>query len=215
VTVLAGDPSSQAPPGRWDQACGFRSAGEAARVRREEDRKACRLLGATPIWLLFGDDQYGRGADDDAVWAMIQAAVENAQTILVPGFPLDHRDHMWLTQLVVTRTRPPARVALYREQPYAAFRGTLNGRSRPSNGAARTAVGQPADPAVAWRSLFPTFRGWCLKQRAIVCYGSQLRALRRQTLLRIALDEFATRGETVGWRTEPHAQEIPPRHDET
>jgi hypothetical protein len=173
------------------------------------------LLQAIPIWLPFGDDQYDRGADDDAVWAMIEAAVENAETILVPGFPLDHPDHMWLTQLVVSRTRPPAQVALYREQPYAAFRGTLNGRSRVSSGTARTAVAQLADATVAWESRFPTFRGWCLKQRAIVCYGSQLRALRRQILLRIALDEFATRGETIGWRTEPHPQEIPPHHNET
>jgi hypothetical protein len=144
---------------------------------------------------------------------MITAAVEDAETLLVPGFPLDHRDHIWLTRLAVTRTRPPAQVALYREQPYAAFRGTLNGRSRAFTGVGSAAAGPLAD--IAWRSLFPTFRGWCLKQRAIVCYGSQLRALRRQTLLRIALDEFATRGETIGWRTESHPQEIPPHRDET
>jgi LmbE family N-acetylglucosaminyl deacetylase len=198
VTVLAGDPASPAPPGAWDQACGFSSAGEAARVRRQEDERACRLVGAAPIWLPFGDDQYGRSADEGEVWEMLEQASADAGTLLVPGFPLEHADHAWLTQFVLKRARPPAQVLLYREQPYAAFRGTLSGRSQVSD-TIWAAAGPLRDAPIVWQSAFPTPRAWFMKQRAILRYRSQLRALPKQTLFRVAIDEFATGGETVGW----------------
>jgi LmbE family N-acetylglucosaminyl deacetylase len=59
VTVFANDPASTEPPSAWDAACGFGSVGEAATVRREEDDRACRLVGAQPVWLPFADDDHG------------------------------------------------------------------------------------------------------------------------------------------------------------
>src|SRR5919109_2160206 len=44
VTVMGCDPHSHAPAGFWDRQSGFRTEGEAARRRREEDRRACQLV---------------------------------------------------------------------------------------------------------------------------------------------------------------------------
>jgi LmbE family N-acetylglucosaminyl deacetylase len=119
VTVMAADPNSTAPAGPWDRRTGFRTVGEAARARRDEDSRACAILGADPVWLPYGDEQYDRGATDDEVWAAIVPAIEAADTVLAPGFPLSHEDHAWLTRLVLTRRSNPWRLGLYLEQPYA------------------------------------------------------------------------------------------------
>jgi LmbE family N-acetylglucosaminyl deacetylase len=122
ITVFAGDPGSSRPASPWDQRLGLRSAGEAARARREEDRRACAFLGAVPVWLPF-DDEYGRQSEDDEVWASIEEAARLADTVLVPGFPLDHEDHSRLARIVLGRQLAAERVGLYVEQPYAAVRG--------------------------------------------------------------------------------------------
>jgi LmbE family N-acetylglucosaminyl deacetylase len=121
LTVLAGNPGSDEPAGEWDRSSGFATAGEAAERRREEDRLACEQLGARPVWLSFGDEQYERGATDAEIRA---AVVEAAGTgsVLLPGFPLAHDDHRWLHGLLAGAF-DPARVGLYAEQPYAAFEG--------------------------------------------------------------------------------------------
>jgi len=119
VTVFAGDPESTAPAGDWDSRSGFRSAGEAARARRDEDRQACRILGATPVWLTFQDDQYGAHADETAVYCAIASVAAGADAVLVPGFPLMHSDHALLAELVVRESLPSSRTALYVEWPYA------------------------------------------------------------------------------------------------
>src|SRR3712207_8859213 len=51
VTVLAGDPASTTPADDSNRRAGFATAGEAARLRREEDRRACTAVRATPTWL--------------------------------------------------------------------------------------------------------------------------------------------------------------------
>ncbi|KAB0640285.1 PIG-L family deacetylase, partial [Burkholderia territorii] len=58
VTVFAGIPAhgTAAPP--WDRRAGFRTADEAMRTRRDEDRRALGTLGAHAVWLDFLDDQY-------------------------------------------------------------------------------------------------------------------------------------------------------------
>src|SRR5207244_2118642 len=63
LTVFAGDPSSSAPAGNWDARAGFATVGEAAHARRREDERACAHVGAIPVWLPFGDEQYPRGGD--------------------------------------------------------------------------------------------------------------------------------------------------------
>src|SRR5690242_11145568 len=53
LTVLAGRPDSSTPAGEWDAGSGFGTEGEAATARREEDERACEVLGATPVWLPY------------------------------------------------------------------------------------------------------------------------------------------------------------------
>jgi len=138
MTVLANDPAPTSDePGSWDLACGFKSAAVAARTRREEDRQACAKLGATPVWLPYGDETYDRGASEAAIWAEVVAAIRDADTVLVPGYPLTHPDHLWVTKLVLgRRSEFDGDLGLYAEQPYAA--GTLlsahrrNASARPS-----------------------------------------------------------------------------------
>jgi LmbE family N-acetylglucosaminyl deacetylase len=122
ITIFAGDPDSTRPASPWDRRFGFRLAGEAARARREEDSRACAVLGARPIWLPF-DDQYGRPAEDDELWMSIQRAVGPADSVLVPGFPLEHTDHLRLARVTLARGFSATHVGLYVEQPYAAVRG--------------------------------------------------------------------------------------------
>jgi LmbE family N-acetylglucosaminyl deacetylase len=122
ITVFAGDPNSIEPASPWDRRFGFQLAGEAARARRAEDSRACALLGATPVWRPF-EDHYGRPVGDDELWNSIQRAVGRADTVLVPGFPLHHEDHLRLARLTLGRGFGARRVGLYVEQPYAAVRG--------------------------------------------------------------------------------------------
>jgi len=127
LTVLAGDPASTEPAGEWDRSSGFATAGEAALARREEDFRACERLGARPVWLPYGDEQYERGATDDEVrTAVVEAAGKGL--VLLPGFPLAHDDHRWLHDLLLDAFEP-GRLGLYAEQPYAAFVGEPPPRS--------------------------------------------------------------------------------------
>jgi LmbE family N-acetylglucosaminyl deacetylase len=221
VTVLANDPASTLPePGWWDRECGFASPAAAAQARREEDRRACEILGALPIWLPFGDETYGRGATDAVVWRALSPAIGGADAILVPGFPLSHPDHAWLTQLILSRREQmDASLALYAEQPYAA--GTLLhevGQERPQASAfglvrdvARFAfrlrrVRLPPAPKwsdapldVEWGVVRPDRADWRAKRRAIRCYKSQVRPIGLVSMWGATLYEHACGGEPVAW----------------
>jgi LmbE family N-acetylglucosaminyl deacetylase len=122
VTVFAYDPAHSGPAQTWDAACGFTSAEEAAQVRREEDARACEVLGAEPVWLPFADVEYGADHDEDRIWGALAGAVGEADIVLTPGFPLAVPDHSWLTRLVLRRPIGAGRLGLYVEQPYAAWR---------------------------------------------------------------------------------------------
>jgi LmbE family N-acetylglucosaminyl deacetylase len=143
VTVFALDPGSTAETGGWDGRAGFRTEGDAARARREEDRAACAILGVTPLWLPFGSVDYERHGDEDAVWDAVRGTLEGAGVVLLPGSPLTHPDHEWLHTLVVERL-PAPRLARYAEQPY-----TLRASGAPF---ARIDVGA-RDRLAKWRAV--------------------------------------------------------------
>lgn len=197
VTVLAGDPSSGAPAGEWDAACGFATASDAARARRAEDREACRTLGAEAVWLPFPDRQYGRSPDDE-VWPAVEAAIAGAATVLVPGFPLLQPDHRWLAELVAARG-VSARIGLYVEQPYAIGEGIPR---VPAPLAARLGDGW------SWTPLPAEGRDVRRKRRAIGAYRSQLRYMAGRwpaevVPWRVARYERRHGGEAVAWVTAP------------
>ena len=175
LTVLALDPASEAPTGGWDRRAGFETEGDAARVRREEDRTACARLGATPRWLPFGSVDYERHGDDASVLKAICEAVDGADVVLVPGHPLSHPDHIWLNCLV-EKSVPTAALALYAEEPYT-FR----------------ARGTPFDIATVG------FRDRLAKWRAIRAYRSQLPLLGMRGSLRRGALRHAWADERIAW----------------
>ncbi len=197
VTVFAGDPRSPAPAGEWDRRAGFRTEGEAARARREEDRRACRLIGAAPVWLDFADAQYGRRDDYDVVWEAVEPLLGVADVALVPGFPLVNPDHDWLTRLVLDRARGRAGIGLYVEQPYATWH--RDDLARPEVMETPAVLGRAR---ATWCRIHPGVHGFVAKQRALRAYRSQLlsmaRPLQRVPLV-VGLHELRRGGEAVAW----------------
>jgi LmbE family N-acetylglucosaminyl deacetylase len=226
VTVFGNDPDSNAPAASWDQACGFATEGESARLRREEDRLACELLGVTPVWLPFRDEEYVQGEESAAIWTAVTEAARFADTVLIPGFPLYHPDHARLTELVLGNRWPGARWGFYVEQPYASLRllgrgnrtwtvSGLTGRQGLENAlriALRTSEGrrlqQPVVPdrlrellssRIDWFRLRSRPADRWRKDRAARAYRSQIEGFGPLVLSRIALYETGWGGEGYGW----------------
>jgi LmbE family N-acetylglucosaminyl deacetylase len=164
LSVLACDPASNARAGGWDARAAHATEGESARRRREEDARACALLGATPVWLPFGSVDYERHGSDDEVAAAVTEAVGDADAALLPGTPLTHPDHAWLAALVSPTQLAAARVAEYAEQPYLRRSGER--------------------PSPRYRPIRVGARDRVAKWRAIRCYRSQLPLLALRGLRR-------------------------------
>ena len=128
LTVFAGDPGSHEAAGTWDKRSGFATAGEAAHARRVEDRRACEILGAEPVWLPFSDNQYTNARNEQEIWEALERQLTDAALVLIPGHPLAHPDHAWLAGLVTQRLGPSTGLGFYVEQPYASR--ALLGRGR-------------------------------------------------------------------------------------
>jgi LmbE family N-acetylglucosaminyl deacetylase len=191
LTVLACDPASEAPAGGWDRRGGFATEGASARARREEDRRACAILGATPLWLPFGSVDYERHADETEVRRAVVEAVGAADLVLLPGSPLTHPDHAWLVRTLVADGLAPGSVALYAEQPY-----TRRAGEEPSASAwLSSAVG-----ASTFAPLVARLRDRRAKWRAIRCYRSQLPLLGMGRGLRRGPHRLALAPELVAWR---------------
>ena len=225
LTVFGNDPASDAAARAWDSACGFATEGEAASARREEDRRACDLVGAVPVWLPFRDGEYAKERSETAVWEDVAPHLSDADCVLVPGFPLAHPDHLWLTSLVLARRSPTQRVGLYVEQPYAAWR--VIGRGRREWAAAgltlrrgllntaaialRTHTGralqQPVapeavtrhGPAPTWTATKPGARARRQKRRAVAAYRSQLEGFGTRSGTMISVYELGWGGEGLAW----------------
>lgn len=212
VTVLAGDPASTAPADEWHAACGFATRGEAARVRRGEDARACERLGASSVWLSLDAE-----ASDQELRQEIAPCLDGADAVLVPGYPCSQDDHTRVTRLVLENC-PARMLGLYVDQPYAMWRllGLEPAAGRRGvnlwDAALRRGVfrrlQQPLVPPqlapyipepVSWRTVRATARGWLAKQRAARSYRSQVRAFGPRTLAGIAIYEFGWGGECVGW----------------
>ncbi len=164
LTVFAGDPASCTPAGAWDREAGFRTEGEAAAARRSEDRRACAILSARPIWQPFSDEQYAGTPDDELLIGALEQEVRNADTLLVPGFPLSHADHFRLAALVLEAGFFPGKVRLYVEQPYALWDEGLGVPARLVDVAG----------TVEWQRTRFRYRDVVLKMLACRAYRSQL-----------------------------------------
>lgn len=198
VTVFAGDVASTCPASGWDLLAGFASEGEAVRARREEDAAACALVGAEPVWLSFSDTAYGEPRNEQAIAQAVLATVQDVDAVLVPGFPLRHRDHRWLRERVLEWDLPCPAVGVYAEQPYryrVRRRASLIDGDHPSG----TGV-----PDLTWRGVRVAPRDIVAKRRAIVTYRSQLRPLglarlSGERLVRMLVSEAISGGEAIAW----------------
>ena len=178
VTVFAGDASSRRRAGRWDRRAGFRLEGEAASARRVEDASACRVLGAQPVWLDFGDEQYARRRDGNEILDAVVARTRGADHILVPGYPLRHADHRFVAEILCTADLGAAAISLYAEQPYAD-------------------LGTPTPDPDAWHALTTPIASIRAKRDACEAYSSQLPLLPKGMLEKIANEQLERTGETV------------------
>jgi LmbE family N-acetylglucosaminyl deacetylase len=179
LTVLGCDPASQAPAGGWDARGGFATEGESASARREEDRQACAVLGAAPVWLPYGSGDYElHGAEADVRDAVLRA-LEGADSVLVPGFPLSHPDHAWLAELLAGALGR-WRVGRYAEQPY-----TRRAAADPGGAGFARAPVRLDDRVAKWR--------------AIRCYASQLPLLAMRGSLRRGPHRYAAAREWIAW----------------
>jgi LmbE family N-acetylglucosaminyl deacetylase len=187
VTVFAGDPESGNPAGRWDMRTGFETAGEAVRCRREEDRQACALLGAEPVWLPFADGDYGGERSSEEIAARLVDVLAPFDAALVPGRPLKHADHLWLARCVDEHGVGPAQLGLYAELPYDLWAKQDRGTEAPI-----------AHDSIVWRAPRVTFRARLVKWRACGAYSSQLRWLGRGRF-RTALLRARVGSERTAW----------------
>ncbi len=206
LTVFAGDPEADTVASAHDRACGFATAGEAARRRRIEDRDALGVLGATPVWLPFPDSDERSAGDNRAIAEAVARETAAADTVLVPGYPLTHEVHRRLTGLLLGGCAlTGVRAALYIEQPYATWHG-LSRSSRSVSSwrrsmraeASSLLTGLVASPPV-WIPAGRRAGDWATKRRALARYVSQLPRLRSRPFLRIALYEAMRGGEAVAW----------------
>lgn len=203
LSVLACDPGSEAPAGGWDRRAGFRTEGDAAQARREEDRAAGRRLGAAVSWLPFGSGDYDRHGDEDAVFEAVAAAVDQADVVLLPGAPLTQPDHSWLTRLLVSRL-PSRQLGFYAEQPY---RARADGPVEAPHWLV-DALGS----ALSFEGVRVGRRDRLAKLRAIRRYRSQLGLLGLDGRLgwpvcRLLLGEARRGGEAVSWRAGTYEQD--------
>lgn len=95
ATVFAGVPPRGTPAPPWDRQAGFASGDAAILARRAEDRQACALLGAQPVWCNLLDHQYETPCSMDAVRAVLAPLVQRHTdaTVLAP-LGLFHSDHL-------------------------------------------------------------------------------------------------------------------------
>jgi LmbE family N-acetylglucosaminyl deacetylase len=181
LTVLGNDPGDDRTARKWDAQAGFTTVAEAALGRREEDRLACAIVGAKPVWLAFGDKTHGLGAPPEQVAEATLAELRGADVVLVPGFPLLHEDHRLVVELLGERVDAP-RVGRFVEQPYAAL-----WTAGPDEG--------------EWLPLAASLRDRRAKLRASRAYGSQLPLLGDHVVRRTARYELLRGGEAVSWRS--------------
>jgi LmbE family N-acetylglucosaminyl deacetylase len=168
VTVFAGTPSDTQRLTHWDSLSGFRSAGEAMRLRREEDQLALFLLESEPLWLDFLDAQYGISPSPDRVAGALSAAIgeQSPAAVLLP-LGLFHDDHRLASEasLALVGRFPRLRWIAYADALYRSMAHPCEQRLRQLR--ARGWLLQPLrgpQPSTA-------------KRHAVSCYGSQLRAL--------------------------------------
>lgn len=170
VTVFAGAPPTYETVTEWDALAGFRAGDDVMAARRAEDARALALLGARPIWLDFRDSQYRHIPTVPQIADALERVIGESglRSVFIP-LGLFHSDHhlTHAAALMVLRRRADWCGMAYEEAMY---------RRIPDSVAERIAALYEAGIAAAPVETSATC-GRAVKERAIACYTSQLRAL--------------------------------------
>jgi LmbE family N-acetylglucosaminyl deacetylase len=197
ITVYAGAPDPYPdPPTAWDALAGFGPGDDVLACRREEDRRALDVLGATPVWLDFVEHQYldrpewvGPERTVDPLEAVVRAADPTA--VFVP-FGLANPDHGFThdaARVVRERVPEPAWFC-FEDMGYQHIPGLLAWR-----------VSQLFRAGIWPTPTAPRVEaGGERKRAALVHYASQLQALEADWQLGAKLDAPAPE---QFWRLEP------------
>jgi LmbE family N-acetylglucosaminyl deacetylase len=120
VTVFAGQPAAGTPPSAWDRLTRGTDPRRRALERREEDQRALRPTGCTPVHLDFTGAVHRRAPlDAEALAAVQAAAIGDADVVYAPAAIGGHPDHLAARDAVLAVTAG-RRLLLYADQPYAA-----------------------------------------------------------------------------------------------
>jgi LmbE family N-acetylglucosaminyl deacetylase len=174
VTVFAGIPAMEGVLTDWDSSCGFGDARQAMVARREEDRKAMRVVSATPLWLDFLDSQYGPSPSPEVLADALRSLIEDVQPagIVVPA-GLFHSDHAIVHQamLIVHRQNRDKSWWMYEDALYRRIPALLQCRLT-----ALLRANIHATPAALLEG-----RNFALKREGVACYASQLHGLEHKS----------------------------------
>ena len=174
-TIFAGAPRS-ALVTDWDTQCGFTDAHEAMRARRIEDTAALHVLDARAMHLGFLDAQYTQGtANTETRLTTVVSDLMREIACNRVYFPLGlfHSDH----ELAHTAAREAclsdasATCIAYEDGLYRRMNGVVQKRLL-----ALAHVGVEATPLLDAVDADTLTRCIGLKERAVQCYASQLKA---------------------------------------
>ena len=182
VTVFAGGPASVDPLPGWDRSCHlFEPGDDVVGARRNEDRRAAKVLHASTRHLDHWDHQYRDSAYGyDGPEADLAVMIAADLLSLVDDLDVDrwlvplgilHPDHQVTAQacLIAAGQRTNIEWLVYEELPYATV--------YPKEG--RTAVDglEQKGFTLEHLDLSPALEGAPTKRAAVECYTSQLPAL--------------------------------------
>jgi len=177
VTIFAGRPVPDSALTPWDAECGFRAGDDVVGIRRDEDRQACKVLHARPIWLDYRDDQYGHSPELGALTASLDAlvATQNPESVYIP-LGLFHSDHRRASDagLALIGSGPRDGWYAYEDAIYRRIPGEVESRiaTLRRRGYALVRLDFPTDAAAQAR-----------KAQAVARYRSQLTALSKRPAL--------------------------------
>jgi LmbE family N-acetylglucosaminyl deacetylase len=174
VTVFAGFAPDGASTTAWDRECGFGAVDDVVGLRRAEDAAALAVLGATPWWLDFRDDQYGEPRPTSEIAKCLAHVIERRtpHTIHAP-LGLFHADHRRASDAALTLVAGPARWFVYADAIYRRIPGAVDAR-----------IAQLAQSGIALAPIPLDERAASPRKReAIACYRSQLQALAQRPAL--------------------------------
>ena len=187
ATLFAGSPDAYSDPlNEHDTDCGFHPGDDTMAVRRDEDVRAMRRLGATPRWLPLCQNSHAERSDPIAVPAgavdAIVAAIADVQpTCVVAPLGLSHPDHQAChASALAAREQHGGAVPWlwYSDLPYTFIPNVLAARFRTLHKLGFTA--SPACPSVS--------HDFDAKWNAFNEYATQVAVLERLWRLRERLE---------------------------